>query len=756
MVLEPHRKIIIQDTQSMHGTFVNGLLLHPNETAELQQGTEVTFGAEVTRGDEVYPAKTFRCEVEWERLRSPSPRPSETKARSGYGVTTQELEYESNEEDEEEDHYEEEMDEHSEDEHMSDSSGRASSPAPSIPQSSAGEMSMTSSSDRTAYFRGEDLPESHERTTITVCKHLHDVVLERYGDKAKTLRDLIDREAEARKTELAERDDCPPLRTSTIHSLVNNTHTESTSKSIRVIDLVEEDKDVAIKEVEPAPFHSPKMSTEKSDGQNIGSASIAESDAEEEAEEEDEDERMFALSYDDEDDDDDHDSTEEEEEEEEDKPMDDEINDSIQESSNASENKSITKVVANIVTSEPSSPPEAMSSKAPNMWPTSECMGSFIPAREAVSVLPPIGRPDSIPLIQQRQPPQQQAPVPPPPAPFSAPSQVPAPHGCWVPNNHTDKREFFESRAKNFARVNAEQHHAAATDCFYMPQWAGPAEFSQQRDDKPDAIKNIPRISRFFLHSKLSGEAEKINQEAAGAKSRAIDYAAGEDLEMDEDCDFDEEESLGMGEFCESSSDDEEYRNTNGDTVKTFDTPATPTKKDASKGTKAGYNKFSIEDMMNHESPKGKVGTPTVAPTPASPPLSERSAPVCGYTSKNTSPVLDIPSILNNTPPPSLKRKRQNVETPLPTIPPAPVFEQTLPDAPEVAVNEIAYPSLAAYPATICEEKPEQKEEVEERPSKRVKSERRGTSYAGLAAATMAGFVLGGVGVFAALVASAQ
>jgi len=53
----------------MHGTFVNGLLLHPNETAELQQGTEVTFGAEVTRGDEVYPAKTFRCEVEWERLR---------------------------------------------------------------------------------------------------------------------------------------------------------------------------------------------------------------------------------------------------------------------------------------------------------------------------------------------------------------------------------------------------------------------------------------------------------------------------------------------------------------------------------------------------------------------------------------------------------------------------------------------------------------------------------------------------------------
>lgn len=373
----------------------------------------------------------------------------------------------------------------------------------------------------------------------------------------------------------------------------------------------------------------------------------------------------------------------------------------------------------------------------------------------AVSVLPPIGRPDSIPLVRQCETPQPQA----PPASYTAPSQVPAPHRRWVPNNHTDKREFFESRAKNFARVNAEQHHAAAADSFYMPQWAGPAEFSQQRDEKPDPVKNIPRISRFFLHSKLSGELEKSTQEAAEAKSHATASVVGDDLELDEDCDFDEEESLGMGEFCESSSDDEEYRISNGDTVKTFGTPTTPTKKDSSKGTKAGYNKFSIEDMMNHESPKGKVGTPTVAPAPASPPLSERSVLICGYgftESNNTSPVLDIPSILNNTPPPSLKRKRQSVETQWPTIPPVPVFEQTLPDAPEVAVSEIAYPSLAANPAAICDEKPEQKEEVEERPSKRVKSERRGTSYASLAAATMAGFVLGGVGVFAALVASAQ
>lgn len=48
---------------------MNGLQLVKDETAELQQGTEVTFGAEVSRGEEVYGAKTFRCEVKWERQR---------------------------------------------------------------------------------------------------------------------------------------------------------------------------------------------------------------------------------------------------------------------------------------------------------------------------------------------------------------------------------------------------------------------------------------------------------------------------------------------------------------------------------------------------------------------------------------------------------------------------------------------------------------------------------------------------------------
>lgn len=50
----------------MHGTFVNGLQLAANETAELRDGTELTFGADVTRADEVHPARTFRCSVHWE------------------------------------------------------------------------------------------------------------------------------------------------------------------------------------------------------------------------------------------------------------------------------------------------------------------------------------------------------------------------------------------------------------------------------------------------------------------------------------------------------------------------------------------------------------------------------------------------------------------------------------------------------------------------------------------------------------------
>jgi hypothetical protein len=62
-------QLIIRDTKSMHGTFVNGLQLKDHETAELRNDTEITFGADVSRGDDLYPAKTFRCSVGWQEIK---------------------------------------------------------------------------------------------------------------------------------------------------------------------------------------------------------------------------------------------------------------------------------------------------------------------------------------------------------------------------------------------------------------------------------------------------------------------------------------------------------------------------------------------------------------------------------------------------------------------------------------------------------------------------------------------------------------
>lgn len=62
-------QLIIRDTKSMHGTFVNGLQLKAHETAELRTDTEITFGADVTRSEDLYPAKTFRCTVGWQEIK---------------------------------------------------------------------------------------------------------------------------------------------------------------------------------------------------------------------------------------------------------------------------------------------------------------------------------------------------------------------------------------------------------------------------------------------------------------------------------------------------------------------------------------------------------------------------------------------------------------------------------------------------------------------------------------------------------------
>ncbi|KAF8540547.1 hypothetical protein BDD12DRAFT_19200 [Trichophaea hybrida] len=209
----------------MHGTYVNGLQLHLNETAELQQGTEVTFGAEVTRGDDVYPAKTFRCEVEWERMRSPSPRPDtvDSKSRSGYGLSSAELEYESNLEDED---FDAEMEEHSQDERLSASSGASS------PLRSPSREKSCSASSLTTYLRREEIAESHERSTRESLKQLNKV----FEAKSSKIKDLIDRDTHMIDLRTSEerpnkQEDNTRPRMPTIHSLVNKTQSDSLSHS---------------------------------------------------------------------------------------------------------------------------------------------------------------------------------------------------------------------------------------------------------------------------------------------------------------------------------------------------------------------------------------------------------------------------------------------------------------------------------------------------------------------------------------------
>jgi hypothetical protein len=246
----------------MHGTFVNGLQLHPNETAELQEGTEVTFGAEVTRGDEVYPAKTFRCEVHWERMRygllhptslqrltcERSPSPVAPKARVGYGVTSQDLEYESGE-DEDDMYDEEDMEEHSED----GSSGRESSPA--SPWQMEDPFGKAPEPTRNSYMRNEEIPEIHERSTKNTLNL--DSVRQAFELRSAKLMDLIDNELRANS-----QDDKPRQRMSTIHNLVNKTQSDNTEKPMKVVDLIDVDEhdEDALKIIDrPANFNAEKV-----------------------------------------------------------------------------------------------------------------------------------------------------------------------------------------------------------------------------------------------------------------------------------------------------------------------------------------------------------------------------------------------------------------------------------------------------------------------------------------------------------------
>ncbi|KAH0615325.1 uncharacterized protein H6S33_000961 [Morchella sextelata] len=248
LILEPERKIIIKDTKSMHGTFVNGLQLVEEETAELRQGTEVTFGCEVTRGEEVFPPKTFRCDIVWEDMTPPkAPETSavlglaETGKIRGYGVTAEDLTYHSGEDFEDEEGGEEdEEEEDDEDAEMSyldlppSDEDKASSffGESSSPSSTTGSpITQTikpayvgASTSKAPYYADEDIPVSHERST----KDMSVDALTKDSEREEQLKRKIE-EMTSRKENVPEPNyDFAGMRTTTgqrvsIGSLMNKT-----------------------------------------------------------------------------------------------------------------------------------------------------------------------------------------------------------------------------------------------------------------------------------------------------------------------------------------------------------------------------------------------------------------------------------------------------------------------------------------------------------------------------------------------------
>lgn len=66
MCLNPDINVItIHDIGSMHGTYINNKQLIVREPTQISDGDEITFGAEVKRGVETFPACAFRVKIEF-------------------------------------------------------------------------------------------------------------------------------------------------------------------------------------------------------------------------------------------------------------------------------------------------------------------------------------------------------------------------------------------------------------------------------------------------------------------------------------------------------------------------------------------------------------------------------------------------------------------------------------------------------------------------------------------------------------------
>ncbi|KAK6514905.1 hypothetical protein TWF506_007267 [Arthrobotrys conoides] len=94
-------KVLISDAGSMHGTYLDDKLLEPKLFVPLETGSQVRFGNSVTRGSDIFPPKAFDVKVVQNSRMA--------EIQHGYGITSDELilpdspYYSSEEEDDEED-----------------------------------------------------------------------------------------------------------------------------------------------------------------------------------------------------------------------------------------------------------------------------------------------------------------------------------------------------------------------------------------------------------------------------------------------------------------------------------------------------------------------------------------------------------------------------------------------------------------------------------------------------------------------------
>ncbi|KAF3922381.1 hypothetical protein AA313_de0202648 [Arthrobotrys entomopaga] len=92
-------KVVISDASSMHGTYINDRILEPKRFVPLESGSTVKFGSSVSRGSETFPPKVFGVKIiQTSRM---------AEVHHGYGITSDELvlpdsPYSSDEEEEEE------------------------------------------------------------------------------------------------------------------------------------------------------------------------------------------------------------------------------------------------------------------------------------------------------------------------------------------------------------------------------------------------------------------------------------------------------------------------------------------------------------------------------------------------------------------------------------------------------------------------------------------------------------------------------